>query len=233
VLGHPPDRTGALEDIGHVNVEILAVKIVIALPKEKLGSDISGKCADGSTKVQGWFYPGILINAIAKLVDLGLNNPLPVGNSRLWEEVVQGSTTPFMEIVLRGADGWVLGWKCIIGPVVLVPTAILAVELLEEAWVADVKLVRTDSNNRAFTSGKTPELAFHVTQKIGLQEPTVFLMHFGDFECILAIPHKVVVGFIVSCDGRQLRSREPGQRMEEQPVNTETGEIDDSRHHQG
>lgn len=55
-------------------------------------------------------------------------------------------------------------------------------------------------------------------------------MHFCNFECVLTILNDIIVGFIVQCDGCQLWAGESGKRVEEQAVESKTGEIDGGHH---
>lgn len=54
-----------------------------------------------------------------------------------------------MELVRRSTNGRAQGRESSIGPLILVPAAVLAIKLLEEGGINDVKFIRTDTNDGA------------------------------------------------------------------------------------
>lgn len=69
----------------------------------------------------------------ARQHELKPSSNLMLNISLLWEDVPDGST---------------VGGKSIVCPRILIPTAILAIELFKEGRVYDVKFVWADTNNR-------------------------------------------------------------------------------------
>lgn len=54
-----------------------------------------------------------------------------------------------MEMVIRRADGCILGGKRIVGPSVLVPESVLSVKLFKESRVDDMELPGADPDDGA------------------------------------------------------------------------------------
>lgn len=117
-----------------------------------------------------------------------------------------------MQVVIRSRNGRVEAPAVgDVGPVVLVPAAVVAVEFLEVGWVVDVQFVGGDANDGAFFWSVTVEYCYlYGWYLVGRREErgnerrrklTIFLMKFSNLERVLSLLDHVVVEFVPGGDG--------------------------------
>lgn len=113
----------------------------------------------------------------------------------LGKEWSNGTTVGFVGFMVGAEDGRVLGTERVIRPCVLVPAPVVAIQLLEECWVADVELMRTDADNG-----------------------TVGAVQLCNLGRVLPAANHVIVGLIPARDARQLGAWERSEWVEEETV---------------
>lgn len=179
-------------------------KIPLVLGKNKLHGNVPGKSTNGGSDVHRG--PLDLKEPAAQLIREPLDHILPTGDASLGKEWAQGSTAAPVHVVVYSADGSLGRSEGVVGPVVLIPPAILPVELLVVGRVVDVQLVGADPHYGP-----------------------VLPVQLGDLERVLAVEYHVEISLVIARSRGQLWSGEFCERVQEKPVEDEAGKVYDRR----
>jgi len=152
VLCQSPHCPATLHDQSHADAKVGLIEVIVVLSEDKVGRNIALECAYGCAEVDWSPSACVLGYTSTKLVELAVDQVLAAQNVGFGKVGIQRQSSGLVLVVIGREDDAAGGVLSIDGPVVFVPPALMAVELLKIRRVVDVQFVGTDADDRTFVA---------------------------------------------------------------------------------